>query len=45
MKLSKEEMLEISGGEVSIGMGLLIAAGVTFVIGIFDGLTRPFKCR
>lgn len=45
MKLSKEEMLKINGGEVSVGIGFLIAAGVTFIIGVFDGLTRPFKCR
>ena len=22
-----------------------IVSGVSFIIGIFDGITRPFKCR
>lgn len=45
MRLSKEEMLSIKGGGINVGAGLLIAAGVTFFIGIVDGLTRPFRCR
>ena len=36
-KLNKEELLEVNGGGISIGMGLGIAAGITFLIGVIDG--------
>ncbi len=44
MKLKKEELKQIKGGSTGwIVAG--IVAGVTFLIGVFDGFTRPFKCR
>lgn len=44
-KLTKNELLNINGGAISIGAGLLIAAGVVFLIGVIDGYVRPLKCN
>ena len=44
MKLKKEELKQIKAGSAGwIAAGII--AGVTFLIGVFDGFTRPFKCR
>lgn len=44
-KLSKEEMNNISAGAISpFGWGL-IGAAISFISGLFDGYTRPYKCR
>ena len=44
-KLNNNEMKKINGGGVNIGLWVGIAAGVTFVIGLIDGLIRPLKCN
>lgn len=45
-KLSKNEAKKIIGGAVSGGwIAAGIIAGITFLVGVFDGITRPFKCR
>jgi len=44
-KLNKEEMIEISAGGISAGAVAAICAIGSFLIGIFDGLARPFRCR
>lgn len=43
MKLTDNELKEISGG--GIGLGVLLIAGLAFVIGVLDGYTRPIKCK
>ncbi len=43
VKLEKNELMNISGG--GFGLGLLVAAGVLFLIGVIDGYTRPLKCH
>lgn len=44
-ELTKEEMLKIDGG-ISFGwLAAGIAAGITFIIGIFSGYTNPNKCN
>ena len=43
--LEKEELMNISGGGYKWGLGALIAGGVTFIIGLIDGLLRPLKCN
>lgn len=43
--LKKNEMLEIKGGGFSLGFGLLIGAGIVFIIGIIDGFVRPLQCN
>ena len=45
MKLTKEELTQIKAG-ASVGWIVAgIITGVTFIIGVFDGYVRPFKCR
>lgn len=44
-KLKKEELIKINGGGVSLGFGLLIGAGIVFIIGIIDGFVRPLQCN
>ncbi len=45
MKLNKNELLQIKGGGVSIGVLTLIGAGIVFLIGVIDGYVRPLKCN
>ena len=33
------------GGGFRLGIAALVGAGISFVIGVFDGWTRMFKCR
>lgn len=44
--LKNDELLKINGGAVhwAVIAGGIVAA-VSFVVGFFDGLVRPFKCR
>ena len=42
-KLSNEKLLEVSGGGKGLALGLL-AAGI-FIVGVVDGIIRPYKCR
>ncbi|MDD2434868.1 MAG: class IIb bacteriocin, lactobin A/cerein 7B family [Bacilli bacterium] len=42
-ELTKPELMEINGG--GIGVGLLIGAGIVFIIGVIDGYVRPLKCN
>lgn len=44
-KLGKKEMLDIKGGGINIGLGLLIGAGIVFIIGLIDGFVRPLPCN
>jgi len=43
VKLKKDELMNVSGG--GLGLGLLIGAGVVFLIGVIDGYIRPLKCN
>lgn len=42
-KLEQKELQTIQGG--GIGFGLLIGAGIVFLIGVIDGYMRPLKCN
>ena len=45
-KLKEEQMKSISAGGLSIaGIIALVSAGISFLSGLFDGYTRPYKCR
>ena len=35
----------IEGGGISIGAIVGIATGITFLIGVIDGIVRPLKCN
>lgn len=44
-ELSLNETKNMYAGGLSAGACALIAAGISFIVGILDGITRPFKCR
>lgn len=43
--LEEQELKQIVGGGFSLGLGALISAGITFVIGLIDGFIRPLGCN
>lgn len=43
--INSEELLNIKGGAIKWGIIGLVAAGISFLVGVLDGLVRPFKCR
>lgn len=43
--ISDLEMMKINGGGINIGAIVGIAAGITFIIGLIDGIIRPLKCN
>ena len=45
IKLKENEMKEISGGGINVGLWIGIGAGVSFLIGLIDGIIRPLKCN
>ena len=44
-KINDNELKNIDGGGVNVGLLVGIAAGVTFLIGLIDGIIRPLKCN
>ncbi len=42
--MNKEELLNVTGGGISMGTALGIGALITFIIGVVDGYLRPQKC-
>lgn len=44
-KLNDKELLNINGGAFGAGSFFLLAAGITFVIGIIDGIVNPKGCE
>ncbi len=43
--LTNEDLFSIKAGAIKASVLALIAAGVTFVIGVIDGYLRPLKCN
>jgi len=45
--LEDNELIEIIGGKAAnkIGIGVLIAALGSFIVGIIDGFLRPLACN
>lgn len=43
--LNNEELLNIYGGAISIGIVSIVIAGIVFLVGVIDGYMRPLKCR
>ena len=43
--ITDNELKKIDGGGVNFGAIFGIAAGVTFIIGVIDGLFRPLRCN
>lgn len=44
-ELDIKSQKELYAGGLSAGVYAAITAGISFIIGIFDGITRPFHCR
>lgn len=45
MQLTKNELLEISGGSINWTVVSIIGTIVSFVAGVVDGYLRPIKCH
>ncbi len=45
MNLTENELKSINGGGITLTTGLIIIAGVVFLIGAIDGYLRPLKCN
>ena len=45
MVLSELELKKVNGGAFKFGLGALIGAGITFIIGLIDGYMRPLSCN
>ncbi len=43
--MTHQELCEIQGGGGYLGIIAAFAGAVSFLVGFFDGLVRPFKCR
>ena len=44
-KLNNNELSEVVGGGISYGLGLILGAVATFIVGVIDGIFRPLKCN
>lgn len=42
--LNNEELIAIQGGAIRGGLIAVIGAGIVFVIGLINGITRPYTC-
>ena len=47
MVLDKKNLITIYGGSSAkkVGIGIIIAALGSFIVGIYDGFLRPLKCN
>lgn len=45
MEMNQKELMKVNGGGIGFGLGLLISAGIVFLIGVVDGFVRPLKCN
>ena len=45
IELKNNDLKKITAGAISGWAIAGIIAGITFLVGIFDGYTRPFNCR
>ena len=43
--LNSEELVEVNGGAISAMGWLAIGGGIIFLIGVADGIIRPYACN
>ncbi len=43
--LKQQELLKIKGGTNGYVIIGIVGAALAFLVGVFDGFTRPFNCR
>lgn len=44
-EIKNNDLKNINGGGVNVGLIVGLSAGITFLIGVIDGLIRPKKCN
>lgn len=44
-ELEQKELMEVQGGALKLGFGLVIGGAIVFLIGLIDGFIRPLKCN
>lgn len=44
-EINNNELKNIDGGGISFSAIVGIATGITFLIGVIDGIVRPLKCN
>ncbi len=45
IKLDEKSMIDIKGGGISAVGWAVIASALSFLAGLLDGYSRPYKCR
>ena len=45
IEIKNDELKQINGGGFNVGVAIAIAAGITFIVGVIDGIVRPLKCN
>ena len=43
--LNSEELAQVNGGGISTAGWFAIGGGVVFLIGMLDGILRPYRCN
>lgn len=43
--LCDKELMNVEGGGLNLGIAALVGMGISFLIGVVDGIFRPFRCR
>ena len=43
--LNSEELISVNGGGLSVAGWFAIGGGIVFLIGILDGIVRPYRCN
>ncbi len=44
-KIEENDLLKIEGGAIKASAVIAVSCVVTFIIGLVDGIIRPYKCR
>ena len=45
IEINNDELRQVDGGAFNVGIAVAIAAGITFIVGVIDGIVRPLKCN
>ena len=45
IEINNDELRQIDGGAFNVGIAVAIVAGITFIVGVIDGIVRPLKCN
>lgn len=49
LRLENDELIDVNGGALTAasvgGIAVLVSCGITFLIGVIDGIVRPLTCH